>query len=398
MRPDILVPSHGDVIRDPSRCCDLLRRRLNEVYKAYSEVSALRFYYPQLFASAEGRKIYAKTAPAPDSLFHLGTSWGILSEGHAFLMDCGSPQVIKDLENMISEGTLKDIEGLWITHTHDDHVDAVPEFLSRFPCPVYTDDSVAQVVEDPLAWRIPCVSPAQINVDRRIRDGETWTWRGWKMTGFHFPGQTEYHSGLLAEGQGQRLFFAGDSFTPSGMDDYCILNRNFAGENVGFAQCVKKIRELKPDWIFNCHVNEGFHFTDEDCDLMLDNLKRREKLFAQISAWEDPNAGMDENWLRVAPYERKVQPGTSSEFDLFVTWHKPGRHEIRFSLIWPEGGPSQGQETKEIVETGSERGIRFSVEIPATAPLGRMVVPVDVTWDHRRLGPLTELVLVVSSP
>ena len=35
-----------------------------------------------------------------------------------------------------------------------------------------------------------------------------------------------YHDGLLVKKDGgESVFFVGDSFTPSGIDDYCLLNR-----------------------------------------------------------------------------------------------------------------------------------------------------------------------------
>jgi hypothetical protein len=61
----------------------------------------------------------------------------------------------------------------------------------------------------------------------------------------YFPGQTIYHGGLLRRHEsGKRIFFAGDSFTPSGMDDYCLLNRNFLAPEKGFLDCLRQIRNL----------------------------------------------------------------------------------------------------------------------------------------------------------
>ena len=44
---------------------------------------------------------------------------------------------------------------------------------------------------------------------------------------FDFPGHTLYHGGFWWRDGGEKPFFVGDSFTPSGIDDYCLQNRDF---------------------------------------------------------------------------------------------------------------------------------------------------------------------------
>ena len=81
-----------------------------------------------------------------------------------------------------------------------------PEFQESFPCTTRTDSVVANIVENPRGFRLPCISPAVARIDHRTQDGDSWTWNEFKMTAYHFPGQTYYHGGLLVEGQGVRLF------------------------------------------------------------------------------------------------------------------------------------------------------------------------------------------------
>ena len=148
-------------------------------------------------------------------------------------MDCGSPGILKQIQRLKAEGEISDVTEFWITHYHDDHVDAIPEFQESFPCTTRTDSIVADIVENPRGFRLPCISPAVARIDHRTQDGDSWTWNEFKMTAYHFPGQTYYHGGLLVEGRGVRMFFAGDSFTMAGIDDYCSGNRNLLGERRG---------------------------------------------------------------------------------------------------------------------------------------------------------------------
>ena len=58
------------------------------------------------------------------------------------------------LKEMISEGEIASVEGLWITHYHYDHVEGVPEFQRQFDCPCFADRRVVEVLKEPSAWRL----------------------------------------------------------------------------------------------------------------------------------------------------------------------------------------------------------------------------------------------------
>ncbi|MGQ9515003.1 MAG: MBL fold metallo-hydrolase [Thermoproteota archaeon] len=87
------------------------------------------------------------------------------------------------------------MEGLWITHYHDDHVEAAPDFRETFNCQIMAETHVADIIENPLAWRLPCISSMKVPVDRSAEDGEAWRWHEFWMKVYHFPGQTLYHRG-----------------------------------------------------------------------------------------------------------------------------------------------------------------------------------------------------------
>jgi glyoxylase-like metal-dependent hydrolase (beta-lactamase superfamily II) len=116
---------------------------------------------------------------------------------------------------MIRTGEINSVDGVWITHYHDDHVDGIGRLVQRFGCPVMTDKNMAEIIEHPDRFFLPCISHASVNVKKKTEHGEKWRWREFDLTAYHFPGQTYYHSGLLAEGRGKRIFFAGDSFSPA---------------------------------------------------------------------------------------------------------------------------------------------------------------------------------------
>ncbi len=410
LQADALIPSHGNIMREPVHAIDLLCERLDHCYETYVAISALRYYFPELFVKYEGREgrlsqdstmLIQPSRPYPDFLRHMGTSWIVSSEdGPAFVLDCGDPRVITLIKTLQARGDLGEIAWLWITHYHDDHVDALPAFKEAFACPIMAHESVAMVVEDPLAWRLPCISPVKVDVDQCVHHGESWTWHEFTLTAYHLPGQTLYHGGLLVEGRGARIFFVGDSFTPSGIDDYCAGNRNFLGEGVGFDTCLALVQKLKPDYILNSHVDGGFTFGAEVCAFMRANLAARERIYGELFPWDHPNYGLDEHWVRCHPYEQYVAPGGTAQLDVVFTNHSDKVREAHCYPVLPRDR-SNGQRWGRIppqrvrIPPKTEGRARFVFDIPAEASPGRYVIPINMTYQQRRLGQFREAILVV---
>lgn len=400
-QPSVLVPSHGVVLHDPSKAIQALVRRMAECHDKYAAISALRHYFPKAFVEYKDRKdhmpIRAGQKP-PDCLRHFDTTWMLVSKsGAAFVMDCGSPKVVERIQQYQKKGEIRGVEGLWITHYHDDHTAAIPEFQKAFDCPLVTDQSVAQVIAQPMDWLLPCVSRSVARVDRPTEHGESWPWHEFKLTAYHLPGQTLYHSGLFVERGDLRMLFVGDSFTPGGIDDYCAYNRNWLGKGVGFDQCVELIEELRPTHIFNCHVGVAFDFTPEQCHFMRNNLAQREQLFGQLFPWDHANYGMDASWVRAFPYEQQASPGSEVKFTVVLTNHSPKAQAAACRAVPPRSwklGPTEW--TGGQIAARSEGPLGVAIRIPAEAKAGRYVVPIDVRFGKWDLPQFSEAIIVVA--
>ena len=395
-----LIPSHGKVMTRPADAIDTLLERLDTCYDKYVAISALRHYFPNLFTEFEGREGHMpirEGKDVPAFLRHYGTTWLIISETkEAFVMDCGSARILQQIQQLQADGEISDVTQFWLTHYHDDHVDAVPQFQAVYPCKTLTDRVVAQVIEKPQRFRIPCISPSVARIHQRTRDGESWQWNEFQMTAYHFPGQTYYHGGLLVEGNGVRLFFAGDSFTMAGIDDYCTGNRNLLGSTVGYDRCLALIEELKPTHIFNCHVNCAFDFTPEEIRLMRENLAERETLYTDLCAWDHANYGLDEHWIRADPYEQEVGSKHSVNLHVYFTNHSEEARRAGCCPVLPESWDIRLPQQEITIPAKQEGHINFTIPIPEGnhARSQRLIIPIEVTYDGRSLGQFREAVLV----
>ncbi|MDE0010162.1 MAG: MBL fold metallo-hydrolase [Candidatus Poribacteria bacterium] len=399
--PTALIPTHGVVMNNPDGAIDSLLQQLAHCYDKYVAISALRHYFPKIFAEFVGHPGHMpirEGKPPPEFLHHFGTTWLIISEtGEAFVMDCGSPHVIKQIQQLQTDNEISEVTQFWVTHYHDDHVDAIPEFQTTFPCETITDSVVARVITNPIGFRLPCISPAVTRVDHITRDGDSWQWNEFAMTAFHFPGQTYYHGGLLVEGRGVRMFFAGDSFTMAGIDDYCSGNRNLLGEDVGYEKCLRLIQRLRPTHIFNCHVDPAFDFTDAEIQCMLDTLAEREKCYTALFPWDHANYGMDEHWVRCYPYEQEVGRGEVAHLHVEITNHSSEPRTAIAQPILPSSWDVEIAPAETTIPPKTDGHINFSIPIPQHCEgSGRTVVPVDITYNARPLGQFREAIFVLT--
>lgn len=388
-KPATLVPSHGKIMSDPAKAIGALAERFESCYENYVAISALRHYFPELFADYAERPGQMPIRPGidpPTCLRHFGTTWMLVSKtGAALVMDVGSNNIVQQLKKMLERREIKSVDALWVTHYHFDHTDGIPLFQKEFDVPCITDRRLAEVITNPRAWRLPCLASETSRVDQPMEDGQSWVWHEFKLTSYFFPGQTLYHAALLVEGDGLRMFFVGDSHTMSGLDDYCAQNRNFLGRGVGFQYCLSLIEKLRPTHIFNCHVNPAFTFTSEEIRFMRETLDEREKRFGALVPWEHANYGIDESWVRCFPYTQQAKAGQRLIVDVLVTNHAAMPQATACRAVLPKawGGNATDWSSAE-VPAKTEKSLPLAIQVPAGVAAGRYVLPIDVKhgrWD-----------------
>lgn len=413
----LAVPSHGTPFENVNAGARLLEERLNALYRNYVSISALNHYFPEQFADVKddpARMPPAEKRTPPTWVQRVAakgsTSFVVVSDSKdALLIDCGTNEVIEHLDALQREGTLKTIEGCWVTHYHDDHVNALAPLAAR-GCPIMTDARMAEILEEPLRYCLPCIAPAPVPVARKTTDGEHWQWREFSLTAFHFPGQTLYHGGLLVEGHGERVFFAGDSGAPTGLDDYCAGNRTFLGKDRGSRRCLDIWRATRPDYIINEHQDMPFRFTDAQLAFMERVLEERETMIKALTPWDEADFAIDEQWVRTYPYEQVAAPGGEATIQVQVTNHRtqPSRVEVRPLL--PAGwelkteSSTLAQEvparTDGWVTPGASRPdavMRVTIRIAPEAKPGLHVIPFSVVFDACKLGAIRHALVRVNT-
>jgi glyoxylase-like metal-dependent hydrolase (beta-lactamase superfamily II) len=394
--PDILVPARGPVIKNPKVAIERLIRRLQAAYKNYLSINAGHWYFKDRYETLAARVLepsdsvdwmpYSKVIRErpPNWIIPIQNSRLILAkDGAGFQIDCGSDTIIREIEKLKENGQLSQLDGLFITHYHDDHTDKASALVREFGCPVYACEESEDILERPEAYRLPCLTANKISGLTVVPDGHKMRWKEFNLTFYYFPGQTLYHDALLVEKDGgEKIFFIGDSFTPSGIDDYCLQNRNLLHDGMGYFYCLDILRKMPPDYLLiNQHVLEPFRFSQDQLDHMTKVLERRRQILADLFPWDDANYGIDERWARIYPYGQKARPGQQLEITVKILNHSDSRKVFTVRPNVPDGFRVEPEKGSVNAEPRKEAEFGFQVTVPNKVTKSPHVITADIEFD-----------------
>lgn len=407
--PDIIVPVRGPVIRDVAGDIALLQDRIRRLFLAYFRTDALRWYWGEDNLAKRARRVLGDTPvewmpmavklrqTPPRWWRKFGTSRLLLSDTKAaFLIDCGSEEVIRQVRRLKRRRVFDELEGIFVTHFHDDHTDFVQALATEAGVPVYAGKELQDILQNPAAYHMPAMTYEPIRPVQALVEGQTLRWHEFEFRYTYFPGQAIYHGGLdVRRANGERYFFIGDSFSPSGLDDYCLLNRHLLHPTLGHFRCLDKIAEMEGDyWLVNQHIDEVFRYDDEQLTTMREVLREKKRVIAEMVAWEDPNFGVDEQWSRLYPYGQQVSAG--KDFDLYavVFNHLPEAETFRIRPNLPEGWNCIPAYAELHVGARQEHRVRFRMT-PAPHARGVSIVTADVSFREHDLREWVEAMIDV---
>ncbi len=410
LKPDVLVPSRGAVILDPQADIKTAIDRVQAIYRNYQSTNALNWYFKEAKLKICLEKVlgegatyelmpYSERIDLPEWCKHIGTTKLLISDdGHGFALDVGSPKMMETLKKALDDGLIKSIEGIFATHAHNDHTAFVAAAAKEFNCPVYTVEEVADVLKNPGSWFLPGVSPNAVEKVVVKKDGEKMKWRGFDLTFNFYPGQMYNHGALLVEKPGHApVFFIGDTFSPSGIDDYCLMNRNLMREDTGYLYCFKKVRELpEGSWLVNQHIPHLFRFSDAEMDYLEGRYRERMKMLGELVAWDDVNYGIDEQWAWFYPYGSEAKAGDKVEFE--VRFWNHSKKERTFEVTLNAGGILKNVKALQPItlKARSNGVVKITGELADGIKAGVHVVTADIKSEGMDLRQWCEALIKVN--
>lgn len=382
-RPAWLLPSHGGPIRDP----EAAMRENSRVY------ALLRTMLPP---NSTGRKDPATRRILPHLYYVGSTTYAIVSDnGKAFIYDYGylDSQVIRKLQKELGIRHFT----VSFSHYHDDHLIRVYELMRTGAGPeIWSHQCLADVLQHPTRYRLPCLIPFPIAVDRVIGEGERIEWEGYTLEFFHMPGQTEYHQGMAATIDGKKVMFTGDN-TWKKADEGRIRNGPLVPQNQyfldgGFITCARQMLRHLPDIVCPAHTEE-YSPSKEDLEQFLGWAREVREVMTGLIAQPDPNFGMDTRWCHFYPV-RHIGVGEGEfKVGLVVRNHLFRKGAVRVELKLPEGIVCRDPVRTLALQPKTQMAAEFVLRRTAGSGRRRAVITADVTFNRRRLGEVAEMVV-----
>jgi glyoxylase-like metal-dependent hydrolase (beta-lactamase superfamily II) len=416
LEPDLLIPARGPVVENPRKAIENEIARLRKIYRNYLRMISIRWYFGDERMKTSARKVLetdqidwmpmAEEFENPQWLIPLGNTRVLVSEsGAAWVIDCGGKSVYQKVRNLLSEGAIVRVEGIFVTHYHHDHTPYVAEAARQFECPVYCTKKQADILKNPRSFHMPCLIEEPIENLHVVEDGFSCDWHEFRFTFYWYPGQTLYHDAMLVEKRDPAddsppYFFVGDSFGPSGPDDYCLWNRNFLKEGAGYLYCFDLLKTLPENTrIVNQHVPPPFTYTSDQISFMIGSLRERREIMEELFPWEHPDFALDHAWVRFDPYSIEAAPGETVPVKLVFFNHSDRPRQAVFSLRAPPGLDLPGGLQKVTCSPRGETEWSFELTIPPQTEEALELITVDLKWgEHFLIGWTEGLVEIAEHP
>lgn len=405
-QPDLLLPSHGEPMRDPDPAIDLLVDR----------------FWQLLQLRGENRRLFSlRQTPyepvTPHLLWHrasMANTYVVLSESKKALMidfgydfmtgfSSGSDRASRrpwlyTIPALKKQFGIEKVDVIIPTHYHDDHVAGINLLKRCEGTQVWAADSFADILENPEAYDLPCLWYEPIPVDRKVPLCKEITWEEYTFTLYPLPGHTEYAVAIAFEVDGQKVLATGDQYQGNtGLQlNYVYPNRFHADDYVKSAELYT---EINPHIILTGHweplrVPQGYF---EQITTMGLELKRlHQELLGETYDFEE-----EDFVARIFPYQVNAQKNKS--FEVQVEMRNPYRHqaEITAQMIVPDGwqvisatssGPTMTfQDGKATIcfDGPSVHSIKFRIVSSAT-PVRRARIAVDMMINGHHFGQQAE--------
>lgn len=406
---DLLLPSHGEVIREPQKALDALRVNLEGL------VGLLTPNRPQI-----GRKNTEMHEILRRVYYLGGTTYLLISDsGKGLIYDWGYLDT-PVLDRVYEELGVEEIEVVSYSHFHEDHLLRSDEL---FYCDcrhlpgevpgrhfsgrpeVWVHEILADVLTHPQNYRMPCLWPVPVPVDRVLRSDQPVRWQEYKLRFCHIPGQTWYHQGMVVDVDDARILFGGDSFwlPDAGSErppNAPVIFKNLYRPDAGYPAIAEALEKYEPDLILPSHY-DPIEVTDEYLDRYAEWAGAIRPALEKLSGAERLHAACNPHWACSRPYHAFAGAGGHIELKADITNPFGRRAAFQAAFLteeeWLEAvrsGPPPG--AGEVRLDPLERAL-VPQEIRAPMRDGRSVLLLEVWVDGEAQGAPYEVLLDVSS-
>lgn len=398
-RPDLLLPAHGDPMPDPDAAIDLTVERLRAL------LQDLRRSNPRLLAFRD----QPYEVLSPHLLWNrtsMAYSYVVLSEsGKALVIDYGYDLHVGQAAggdrsskrpSLASIGSLKrdfgvsSVDVAILTHAHDDHVAGLNLLRRVEGTRVWASGGVADVIERPHDWDLPCRWYDPIPVDRVLETGAPIGWEEYELRLHPLPGHVFNAVAIELEVDGRRVLAVSDQYSDGDGLNYVYANGLAPGDYLRSAELVARLR---PDLLLTGHWGAR-PLAPGETERLLERGRELERLHHELLPLAEHDPGRFRQPARLRPYEAELSPGEPLELEVIARNPGPEEGEALVRLVAPAGWSVEPVERRLTLGAGEERTVGFRLT-PTPHAVRRARVAADLSVGDRLYGQVAEALVTV---
>ena len=123
------------------------------------------------------------------------------------------------------------------------------------------------------------------------------------------------------------------------------------------------------------------------------NLAEREVIYGELMPWDSPNCGMDEYWAHCYPYEQDAVTGENVTLHVDIRNHSSVEREAVCCPVLPKSWDVNIEAKSAMIKPKNDGRISFTFTVPNGIETGKVIVPIELTYDNRDLGQFREAML-----
>jgi glyoxylase-like metal-dependent hydrolase (beta-lactamase superfamily II) len=398
LEPDVLLPAHGEPMWDARTAIDATVEKLLELLHLHGHNPRLLELRDHPFEVVTPHLLRNRTSFSYNYVLRSrsGTAlvfdWGFdFVTGHVVDTLARRPSVY-NLETLKRQHGISGIDAVIPTHYHDDHVAGLNHLRRVAGAQVWAADVVADVLEKPARFNLPCLWAEPTPVDRRLPLETPIPWEEYTLTVHALPGHTRHAVAISFNADGERVLVAGDQYSGSdGLGLNYVYGNGF--EVSDYVRSAELYARLEPTLILTGHwepqrVQPGYFAA------ILERGRKLERLHRELLPERAVKLGSSGFVARLEPYQLFVAP--LQPFTLEVVVGNPFERAVNARLELIAFGEFTLEEPVQTVRLEALGEARLEFTVCATAQaVSRARFTVDVTLDDERFAQVGEALVSV---
>ncbi len=398
--PRLLLPSHGEPMREPAAAIELLVARLTELLACRHENERLAEWFSAPYLPVTPHVLWNRTSQA--------YSYVLLSaSGRALFVDFGYDFMtgfaagadrasrrpwLYTLPTLKRDFGVTKIDVVIPTHYHDDHVAGCNLLRAVEGSQVWAAQEFAAILADPARYDLPCLWYDAVQVDRVLPAGQPVNWEEYQLQVHPQPGHTRYAAAITFEADGRRFLCSGDQYADEGLEAWNYVYRNHF-DTGDYRETAALYARLRPDVILSGHWEPHWVRTGY-LERLAEKGEVLERLHRTLLPRDDFGCDAEGGMAALRPYQSTVLAGQEFELEAEITNPLAVGAELVAQLVVPPGWAA-GEEVRLQLAAHATTRLPLRLIPPPGLQVRRARVAIDLTIGGRRLGQQAEALIDV---